>query len=277
MAGQVWVRSASAQQVILAQPSWHQRLRSVLSPALCLGGDLESVSLPSRRASVSECVNFPLSLTFPLHQVIPSTNCTNRSGSLRGDGTSWRNGRQKAPPSPPLGPQMEGDKGCSVQRSWTQYMLFVAELCPTPCDPVDCSPLGSSVPGNLQARALEWLLCPPPGHLPDPGSNLSCLLHWQVGSLTLAPPGTQFRWSQFCWRHPKQPSREAAEHIPSLQQAWPGVDLSQVKVRELLRGLFHLVLAGFDVHSEYPWAVVFYFLHGDSMVRGSLRGNLMVA
>ena len=29
--------------------------------------------------------------------------------------------------------------------------------CPTLCDPIDGSPLGSSVPGTLQARILEWV------------------------------------------------------------------------------------------------------------------------
>ena len=31
------------------------------------------------------------------------------------------------------------------------------QLCPTLCDPIDGSPLGSSVPGILQARTLEWI------------------------------------------------------------------------------------------------------------------------
>ena len=31
------------------------------------------------------------------------------------------------------------------------------QLCPTLCDPTDGSPLGSSVPGILQARTLEWV------------------------------------------------------------------------------------------------------------------------
>ena len=45
----------------------------------------------------------------------------------------------------------------------------VAQLCPTPCDPVDCSPPGSSVHGILQARILECgLPFPSPGDLPKP-------------------------------------------------------------------------------------------------------------
>ena len=33
----------------------------------------------------------------------------------------------------------------------------VAQSCPTLCDPIDCSLPGSSVPGILQARILEWV------------------------------------------------------------------------------------------------------------------------
>ena len=32
----------------------------------------------------------------------------------------------------------------------------VAQSCPTPSDPKDCSPPGSSVHGIFQARVLEW-------------------------------------------------------------------------------------------------------------------------
>ena len=32
----------------------------------------------------------------------------------------------------------------------------VAQSCPTPSDPVDCSLPGSSIPGIFQARVLEW-------------------------------------------------------------------------------------------------------------------------
>ena len=47
------------------------------------------------------------------------------------------------------------------------------QSCPTLCEPIDCSPLGSSVHGILQAR-MDWqpwsgLPCLPPGDLLDPG------------------------------------------------------------------------------------------------------------
>ena len=33
----------------------------------------------------------------------------------------------------------------------------IAQLCPTLCDPMDCSPSGFSIHGILQARVLEWV------------------------------------------------------------------------------------------------------------------------
>ena len=43
------------------------------------------------------------------------------------------------------------------------------------------------------SRQEYWsgLPCPPPGDLPDPEIEPLCLLHWQAGSLTLAPPGNK--------------------------------------------------------------------------------------
>ena len=46
---------------------------------------------------------------------------------------------------------------------------LVVQSCLTLCDPMDCSPPGSSVHGILQARTLEWVACPPPGDLASPG------------------------------------------------------------------------------------------------------------
>ena len=39
-------------------------------------------------------------------------------------------------------------------------LFLVAQSCQTLCDPVDCSPPGSSVSGILQARILEWITMP---------------------------------------------------------------------------------------------------------------------
>ena len=41
--------------------------------------------------------------------------------------------------------------------SLTPVKVSVAQLCPTVWDPMDCSPLDSSVHGILQARILEWV------------------------------------------------------------------------------------------------------------------------
>ena len=46
---------------------------------------------------------------------------------------------------------------------------LVAKLCLTLCDPMDCSPPGSSVHGILQREYWSELPFPPPGDLPDPG------------------------------------------------------------------------------------------------------------
>ena len=42
----------------------------------------------------------------------------------------------------------------------TNAMLYYAnslQSCPTMCDPIDGSPPGSTIPGILQARTLEWV------------------------------------------------------------------------------------------------------------------------
>ena len=38
--------------------------------------------------------------------------------------------------------------------------VLCAQSCPTLCDPVDCSPPGSSVHAILQARIMEWVVMP---------------------------------------------------------------------------------------------------------------------
>ena len=47
---------------------------------------------------------------------------------------------------------------------WYHYcgssVVLVAQLCPTLCDPADCSPSVSCVHGILQARIVEWIAIP---------------------------------------------------------------------------------------------------------------------
>ena len=40
---------------------------------------------------------------------------------------------------------------------WAYNSCASAQSCPTLCDPMDCSPPGSSVHGVSQARTLEWV------------------------------------------------------------------------------------------------------------------------
>ena len=47
-----------------------------------------------------------------------------------------------------------------VGRSWSSVCIAAARSlpsCPTLCDPIDSSPTGSTVPGILQTRTLEWI------------------------------------------------------------------------------------------------------------------------
>ena len=47
--------------------------------------------------------------------------------------------------------------------------MLVAQSRPTVCDPMDYSPLGSSVHGILQASILEWVVISFSRDHPDPG------------------------------------------------------------------------------------------------------------
>ena len=66
--------------------------------------------------------------------------------------------------------------------------MSVAQLCPTLCDLVGCSPPGLSVHGILQARILEWVAIPFSRDLPNPGIKLRPLA-LQEDSLPSERPG----------------------------------------------------------------------------------------
>ena len=46
--------------------------------------------------------------------------------------------------------------------SWVfeKVKMLLVQSCPTLCNPMDCSPPGSSVGGILQARFLKWVAIP---------------------------------------------------------------------------------------------------------------------
>ena len=51
------------------------------------------------------------------------------------------------------GLEEEAMKDCAAAAAAAKSL----QSCPTLCDPIDGSPLGSPVPGILQARTLEWV------------------------------------------------------------------------------------------------------------------------
>ena len=73
----------------------------------------------------------------------------------------------------------------------------VTHLCPTLCDPIDCSPTGSSIHGIFRARILEWGAFPFPRELPDPG--------FEPGSPTLQADAL-----------PSEPHSSVAQSCPTL-------------------------------------------------------------
>ena len=78
--------------------------------------------------------------------------------------------------------------------------VLLAQLCPTLCDPMDCSPPGSSVHGISEARILECVAIAFSGDLPDPGiepaspalvcvrakSHRQILYHWPPNGTVLS-------------------------------------------------------------------------------------------
>ena len=71
-------------------------------------------------------------------------------------------------------------------RLYVMYLLVYVQLlqsCPTLCGPMGL-PV-SSVRGILQARILEWVVCPPPGDLPPPGIEPVALRSTCIGRWVL--------------------------------------------------------------------------------------------
>ena len=65
----------------------------------------------------------------------------------------------------------------SAASNQNMNVCLIAQLCPTLCNPKDCSPPGSSVHGNLQARILEWVAIsfPRKSSQPTDQTCISCI------------------------------------------------------------------------------------------------------
>ena len=96
------------------------------------------------------------------------------------------------------------------------------QLCPTLCDPVDCSPPGSFVYGILQARILEWvaMLSSRGSSQPRDQTHISCITKsttWKAQ----APP----------WE-PLDGSRPSLAHEDRGGVGWPNVLVSRFNLEE---------------------------------------------
>ena len=100
-----------------------------------------------------------------------------RAESHRGR-KSCRDWEEVTPPLTPLPPHV-----C--------MHVKLLQSCPTLFNPVDCSLPGSSVHWILQVRILEWVAKSSSrgSSQPRDRTHILHLLHWQVGSLPLVPPG----------------------------------------------------------------------------------------
>ena len=94
------------------------------------------------------------------------------------------------------------------------------QLCPTLCDPTDGSPPGSSLPGILQARILEWVAI----------SFSNACMHAKL--LSSAQLFTTL-WTVACWA-PLSMGLSRQEYWSELPCSSPGVFLSQELYLQLL-------------------------------------------
>ena len=96
--------------------------------------------------------------------------------------TPWR--RAWSPIPVFLPGESHGQRSHRVAKGWTWLKWLSMHSWLIACQ----TPL--SMGFSMQEYGNGWP-CPPSGDIPDQGSNLhlSCLLHWQAGSLPLVPPG----------------------------------------------------------------------------------------
>ena len=98
-------------------------------------------------------------------------------------------------------------RGPSPEDLNTYFSKEVAQLCLTLCDPMDCSPPGSSVHGIFQARVLSGLPFPSPVDLSNPGIEPGSPA-LQADALPSEPPGKLTEDTQMA----KKPMKDTQHH-----------------------------------------------------------------
>ena len=84
--------------------------------------------------------------------------------------------------------------------------VLVTQSCPTLCDPMDCSPLGFSVHGILQARILGWTTIPLSVHIYRKhkfwlmqATHLQTLEDVTFAEQTISNRSFDVQWSSLVW------------------------------------------------------------------------------
>ena len=141
-------------------------------------------------------------------------------------------------PSPVIEPRSPASQADFLQFELQQVLLLSRFSCVRLCDRIDGSPSGSSVPGILQARTLEWGAISFSKACMHAKSLQSCLT--LCDPMDSSPPGssaTEFSrqeyWSGLPFPSPK--SRELLYLVGIFETPSPGDSIS-VALRKLLQG-----------------------------------------
>ena len=109
------------------------------------------------------------------------------------------------------------------------YPSEVAQSCPTPCNPMDCSLPGSSIHGIFQARILEWVAISfsRGSSQPRDRSQVSCIVSrcftvWATMQVTtqlpksfLFPLPFEYIWKPICFTFKIDPKIQPFLFIPN--------------------------------------------------------------
>ena len=114
-------------------------------------------------------------------------------------------------------------------------MVVLCSAASDSCDPMDCSPSGSSVHGISQQKYWSWLPFPSPGDLPDPGIKPASLVSSALADrfFTTRPSGKESRPNR------KAEGEGIAGCYDSITKDVEAVVCRQVRIPDLDRRLSH--------------------------------------